>query len=148
MSLQAELAAQLLMRLYQEFDQHSGWCDPEKVVAAYKGDGVAEGRIRDALKTLSSLRMLEHKDESTSIKISSYGVDWIEKNCPLVSRNPYAFSMPMFRTLKLTGPDEFYKRKRSSGAPASDAAVYWTKVGVYVAAVIGIITIAVTKGWL
>ena len=131
MSAQAELALRVLMRLYVEFDQRSGWTSDGKVVAVFKKDGVAEGRINDALKILNRLKMLENNslDGVEKIKISSYGVQWLEKTCPLIEREPeYEFALPTFRSVKLVGPDEFYGRKKDDSRQF-DSLIDWAKWG-------------------
>jgi hypothetical protein len=145
MSVQAELSVRILMRLYIEFDQHLGWAIEKKVSQAFSHAKVSEGRVQDALSILKRLKMLDEqeKDGQRQIKLSPYGVQWLEKNCPLASRSPeYEFALPTFRTLKLVGPDEFFGRNKESRALLSSA-INWTKWGAILTAVGIIVAIAI-----
>lgn len=128
------------MRLYVEFDQRSGWALESQVVRVMQAEEhISEGRTYDAISLLKSYRMLDERtgEAGNEIKISSFGVEWMDKTCPLISRNPtYEFSLPAFGKIKLVGPDTFYGRRKSS--PKSDGAgINWTKWGA-VAAIIAI----------
>ena len=148
MSLQAELCVQVLMRLYIELDQRTGWTDPGKLAKYFEKNGIGLGRTNEALRTLKSIQMVEDNPDKTAIKLSPYGLDWFEKCLPLTSREPdYEFSLPMFRSIKLVGPDEFYKRKSSSPKKQSGD-INWTKWSVLVALLVGVFSIAIMKGWL
>ena len=131
MSQQAEIAFRILMRLYIELDQRAGWATEKQVVDVMKRkEGVAEGRTHDALGVLRRLKMLEYRERegAEEFKISSYGVAWFEKTCPMTSREPtYKFEVPFFGGIKLVGPDEFYKTKNARAG--SGHTTDWTKWG-------------------
>lgn len=126
------------MRLYIELDQRSGWTTQQQIVEIMKvQEGVAVGRSEDGLAMLRKLKMLDTRIENgvEQLKISSYGVQWFEKSCPMISREPvYEFSLPTFRSIKLVGPDEFYGRKKITEGSAGEHP-RWTKWGAMAALV-------------
>jgi hypothetical protein len=132
MSTQAEVAFKILIRLYIELDQRTGWTTENQVAKVMSAkEGISDGRARDGLAMLKQLKMLELRrgDEGEQLKISSYGVEWLDKTCPLTSREPeYEFALPTFRSVKLVGPDEFYGRKRRSAKQSTDS-IDWAKWG-------------------
>ena len=132
MSTQAEVAFRILIKLYVEFDQRTGWTTESLIAKVmYSKEGVSEGRTIESIGLLKRLKMLDlnTSDKGQEIKISAYGVEWLDKTCPLTSRHPeYEFSLPTFRSVKLIGPDEFYGVKKRSSAK-SDNSMNWTKWG-------------------
>ena len=138
MSTQAEVAFKILIRLYVEFDQRTGWTTESQVVKAmYAKEGISEGRTLSGLALLKQLKMLNlrNSDQGEQMKISPYGVEWLDKSCPLISRDPdYEFALPTFRSVKLVGPDEFYGGKRHLAKHSEDT-VNWTKWGAIAALV-------------
>ncbi|MGZ3233277.1 MAG: hypothetical protein ACXU68_05805 [Croceibacterium sp.] len=139
MSIQFETAFQVLIQLYIEFDQRTGWTTEGKIVQYFKGRGVGQGRVEDAIAILRSLKMLDQRveDDKQQVKISSYGVQWLEKTCPPMSTgDSYEFALPTFRSIRLVGPDEFYGRRQRKDA-GSHAGVNWTKLGA-IAAIVAI----------
>ena len=138
MSQQAEIAFRILMRLYIELDQRLGWTTEQQVVATMKTkENIAEGRSKDSLNLLRNFKMLEFRSVGATeqMKISPYGVQWFEKSCPMISRDPeYEFRMPILRSVKLVGPNEFYGRAKAN-ASSSARQPDWTKWGAIAALV-------------
>src|SRR5688500_8090062 len=105
MSLQANYCVQLIMLFYAELDQRSGWADRALVTQHQKENGIAEGRTDNALDSLLGLKMLEQRSEDGRVKLrlSTYGVDWFEKNFDLVERGEdfYRYEWSPFRKIRL-----------------------------------------------
>ena len=149
MSIQAEHCVQVLMLLYAELDQRSGWGDTTKIIEYFRKEGISAGRTEAAIRTLKNLKMLDTRSSEggEELRMSAYGVVWFEKNLPLESRGDnYTYSLPLFRSIKLVGPEEFYGSKGKPGH--TNAGLDWTKWGALIAALIGVLTIAIMKGWL
>ena len=147
MSAQAEYSVQLLMLFYAEFDQRSGWGDKTKVLKLQRTKGIADGRTENALDTLLNLKMLDQKvsDETVMLRLSTFGVDWFEKNFTLVERgqDAYRYEVSPFRKIRLVSPDQFYGR--SSKNVVSSTEVNWTKWGAIFAGLGILVTIVLWK---
>lgn len=131
--MQAECAVHVLTALYVAFDSDQSWADPKKIAVQLREKGIGGQRVEHAFRVLIQLQMVEEKkfdDDLVGYRISSYGVDWIEKYMPLAEKEGgnYSFNLPVFRTLKLIPPEQFYGKKSSKPA-LNNSAVNWTKWG-------------------
>jgi DNA-binding transcriptional regulator PaaX len=144
MSLQAELAVDLLMAFYAELDQRSGWVSRAAVIKLFRRDGIGEGRIESALATLLKLQMLNMQtSEAGTIEyqLSTWGVTWFEENYTLVQRGKrYEYEKRRFGKVILRGPSS------SANQRATSSTIHWEKWG----AVAGIVAIplAILIWWL
>ena len=151
MSMQAEFCVQLLMLFYAELDQRSGWGVKDKIVEHYKAKGVGAGRTESALASLKSVKMLDERTNNGAVelRLSNYGLDWFEKHFTLVDRTDgYEFNYSAFKSIKLVGPEEFYRKSVLRGGRKANGDINWTKWGAILATIIGLVSLAVTKGWL
>ncbi|KEO91339.1 hypothetical protein EH31_01355 [Erythrobacter longus] len=135
--MQAECAVHVLTVLYVAFDSDQNWADPKKIAGQLRAKGFGGRRVEHAFQLLVQLQMVDEKKFESGLvgyRISSYGIDWIEKCMPLAEKEGgnYSFDLPVFRTLKLVPPDQFYAQKGSRPA-WSNSAVNWTKWGAVAA---------------
>ena len=106
MSLQAELALDLVITLYIEADKKSGWLSKGTLISTHEKRGVARGRSEHAIELLKRLKMIDNKaDDQEKLKLSLHGIHWFEANFSLTNRNPYEFEGRICRKVVLQGPD-------------------------------------------